>query len=203
MLSVKHQLDQAVLRFVVRNYKRLKMECSAAQKASHIQHQKIQRVIVKSTKSKRDARLKDSRSLVGQIAVECGCSRDKAVEAKKIVCLFLQHKIVLSSLLAVLRGQKLMREILYGCGVVYLVSDGANVKIGCTKFDAATRAKKLCTAVGTVKYAKLKVIAELRTNDPHKLEKKLHCMFAAKRIAGEWFNLSQTDVTTIVAKLKH
>lgn len=74
-------------------------------------------------------------------------------------------------------------------GEVYLMKSGKHYKIGFSK-HAGKREYEL----GIQLPESIKTIHILRTDDPVGIEKYWHRRFAEKRLNGEWFNLTKSDV---------
>jgi hypothetical protein len=74
-------------------------------------------------------------------------------------------------------------------GAIYFIeADGlGRVKIGSAK-DPAKRLKELQTGSP----ARLRILATIQTDDPRRLEHRLHKTFMDARILGEWFHATRT-----------
>lgn len=86
---------------------------------------------------------------------------------------------------------------------IYLICDPANdlYKIGVTRshlFDSK-RIKQLQTGNGT----ELHLTAYYETEYPYKLEKMLHNNFNDKNESGEWFKLTNDDITKFKDNCAH
>ena len=84
--------------------------------------------------------------------------------------------------------------------IVYLiVSNNQNYKIGITtKKNLTKRLKTLQTGNSD----KLEIVKTYQTNYASLIERTLHREFATKKINGEWFNLSISDVLTFEDKCR-
>lgn len=78
-------------------------------------------------------------------------------------------------------------------GYIYLICDpNQNVyKIGVTKNLVQDRIKKLQTGNAS----ELHIIHTIETEYPFRLETMLHNKFKDKKVHGEWYSLSQDDIT--------
>jgi hypothetical protein len=74
-------------------------------------------------------------------------------------------------------------------GYVYFISDGAAVKIGIAA-NPQQRLGELQTGNGK----RLVLLHAIESNNSRRLEGELHRRFAPNRLAGEWFNLSDSDM---------
>jgi len=87
----------------------------------------------------------------------------------------------------------------YGCldtpGNIYLVSDGVFTKIGATTYNIKKRLNEL--QVGNA--SKLLILGSYPANRKLSVERYLHNIFSEKRIRGEWFDLSQSEIHKILA----
>lgn len=79
-------------------------------------------------------------------------------------------------------------------GIVYLLNSGIYYKIGKTK-NLPSRMESL--AIGVIAPFDIKLIHHFKTNDYSGDEKMLHNMFSEKRVNGEWFILTDEDVSYI------
>lgn len=79
---------------------------------------------------------------------------------------------------------------------VYIVSDGANVKIGVSK-DYRSRVKHLQTASGK----SLTVLASVFCVDAYRAERNLHDQFADYRQHGEWFALEPSQIAQLLGEV--
>lgn len=77
-------------------------------------------------------------------------------------------------------------------GFVYLLESGGVYKIGVTK-NLNRRVKQISPKMPYP----VNLIHSIKTNDRYKLEGWLHNIFRSKRLEGEWFQLSETDVQII------
>lgn len=75
-------------------------------------------------------------------------------------------------------------------GSVYLLKAGRHYKIG--RSNASGRRERELAIQLPERAA---IIHEIKTDDPPGIEKYWHSRFSEKRMNGEWFNLSQEDVT--------
>lgn len=82
-------------------------------------------------------------------------------------------------------------------GFIYIFECNNRYKIGKSK-DPSERIK----SVRTVSPYPVKLILQTKVNDQDKTEKMLHVMFNNKKINGEWFNLTDIDITTIQTALQ-
>jgi hypothetical protein len=76
-------------------------------------------------------------------------------------------------------------------GAVYLMKSGRYFKIGHTN-AVGRREREIALQLPQ----KIKVLHEIRTDDPHGIEDYWHRRFAARRANGEWFDLAPDDVAT-------
>lgn len=74
---------------------------------------------------------------------------------------------------------------------VYVITDGKYFKIGYTEGVVETRVASLQTGNAN------RLILVFQAKGCRALEKKLHADFHAKRISGEWFDLSNSDLQAI------
>jgi hypothetical protein len=79
-------------------------------------------------------------------------------------------------------------------GYVYFISDGVAVKIGIARLVGA-RLRDLQT--GNTK--QLSVLHTIETNEPRKVEGWLHWKYSDRRIVGEWFALTASDIDDVKA----
>ena len=79
-------------------------------------------------------------------------------------------------------------------GYVYLICDPANntYKIGVTRNLNSKRIKKLQTGNST----ELHIVYTIETKYPFRLESLLHNKYNDKKLNGEWYALSNIDVST-------
>lgn len=82
-------------------------------------------------------------------------------------------------------------------GYIYVIRQDDFFKIG-KALDMQNRMKMYITENPN----ELEVIIEHKVNNYGYVEKHLHNMFKSKRIRGEWFKLTNTDIVTIKAYLK-
>lgn len=75
-------------------------------------------------------------------------------------------------------------------GCVYIIEGGERFKIGMTGGQAQDRMRHLQIASPVP----LRLAHEIPTDNPRSLELSLHQKFAAKRVHGEWFTLSNEDL---------
>lgn len=75
---------------------------------------------------------------------------------------------------------------------VYILESGGFYKIGFS-YDPLARARRLSTGSPLP----IRIVHTLRTAFHESIEAKLHRRFRAKRIHGEWFDLSDSDVDYI------
>ena len=75
-------------------------------------------------------------------------------------------------------------------GVVYILRCGNSYKIGMTRVDVTKR----LAALQTGSPERMEMITVIACDNPADLERRLHSMFAAKRLEGEWFALDPGDV---------
>lgn len=73
--------------------------------------------------------------------------------------------------------------------VYFIQSTNKLVKIGVTN-NLSARLKQLQTGSP----GKLKLLGSIKTNDPYKLEKRLHNKYKNMRVNGEWFNVNEMQV---------
>lgn len=83
-------------------------------------------------------------------------------------------------------------------GYIYLVSDGLYTKIGATQYNVKKRLNEL--QVGNVKV--LKSLGSYKVQKKLSAEKYLHKAFKHCHVRGEWFDLSQKDISEILT-FKH
>ena len=76
--------------------------------------------------------------------------------------------------------------------VYLLVNDEDKYKIGFTERDTKKRIKELQTG----SHSEMRVICEYESKNARKIETILHRFLRSKRISGEWFELSNEDVST-------
>ena len=74
-------------------------------------------------------------------------------------------------------------------GHVYLLKHGKTYKIGCSK-DASQRYKQIRVQMPY----KTEEVHVIETDDPSGIEAYWHNRFKDRRLEGEWFNLSASDV---------
>lgn len=79
-------------------------------------------------------------------------------------------------------------------GVVYLMKSGEYYKIGETS-NLPVRQKSF----GLQLPHPFEIVHTIASNDPRSLEDSLHSQFSAKRMNGEWFNLTEADCAAICA----
>lgn len=85
-----------------------------------------------------------------------------------------------------------------GCVYIFKHNNFTPVKIGCsTKSSPQNRFEQLKT------YAPFgaEIIGFVETNEPFKLEKRIHLLFANKRMHGEWFDLNINDIDILMSML--
>lgn len=84
-------------------------------------------------------------------------------------------------------------------GFVYLIKSHETgfIKIGFSK-DPLARLECLQTSSPSLLY----LLATLKCSNPRSIEKSIHNHFASKRINGEWFSLSDSDLSTLFASYK-
>lgn len=75
-------------------------------------------------------------------------------------------------------------------GVVYLIKSGKFFKIGRTNSSGRRRYELKLQLP-----ERAKLVHEIKTDDPRGIEEYWHKRFAAKRLNGEWFELSHDDVS--------
>ena len=75
-------------------------------------------------------------------------------------------------------------------GFVYLMKLGKNYKIGRSNF-----VEKRKYELGIKLPEELKLIHKIKTDDPNGIESYWHKRFEGKRIKGEWFQLSHSDIS--------
>ena len=79
-------------------------------------------------------------------------------------------------------------------GWVYILTgDNGLYKIGSTK-----RIEKRVWEISHYSGIKCAIYFFSRTENMNKLEKRLHRIFAAKRVFGEWFDLSSIDLLSVI-----
>lgn len=79
-------------------------------------------------------------------------------------------------------------------GFVYLIACGVYYKIGVSKTP-----NERIVRLSTLPPFDVKLVCLLKTGDMYSLEKQLHDKFADKRVNGEWFLLSSSDIEYVVA----
>ena len=81
-------------------------------------------------------------------------------------------------------------------GCVYLIEavNTGTFKIGITKNDPNSRLKQLSTG----NESELVIVSVYRTSNYRKLESWLHRKFSDKRINGEWFTLTESDIDNFI-----
>lgn len=78
-------------------------------------------------------------------------------------------------------------------GYVYIVSfEDRFFKIGKAKYP-----QERISAISAMMPVAIKVVAVLKSDDPHLTERTLHIKFKDKRLNGEWFSLSKEDIKFI------
>lgn len=80
-------------------------------------------------------------------------------------------------------------------GFVYLLISGGRYKIGRTSGRLQVRIAQ----IQRVTPWHIELVTKIKTKDPQRVEADLHERFAAKRLAGEWFDLTPGDVAYIKA----
>lgn len=81
-------------------------------------------------------------------------------------------------------------------GFVYLIfADN-----GLTKIGLARNVKMRLDTLKTASPCHLTLLHSIKTNRAESLETELHINFASKRIRGEWFNLSNLEIASIIKK---
>ncbi len=83
-------------------------------------------------------------------------------------------------------------------GYVYLMTNGANYKIGFTANKPEKRLKQLQTGNSS----RIELVGYVVCKDMESLESDLHREFAFKRQMGEWFGLNDNDLYTIFERFK-
>lgn len=98
----------------------------------------------------------------------------------------------------VLNIQKLLAQIdrqkKINRGTIYLISDGQYTKIGATTYNPEKRRNELQTGNPRC----LKILGTYITKNRFIQEQKLHNDFSHKNILGEWFDLTDYDVSEIL-----
>jgi hypothetical protein len=84
-----------------------------------------------------------------------------------------------------------IRKVTAVKGVVYLVKGGGHYKIGVTKQGPKQRTKEIALHMPFP----VECIHTITSNDIYRLEKFWHNKFAAERANGEWFDLSDAQVS--------
>jgi len=79
----------------------------------------------------------------------------------------------------------------YQDGFVYLIKSGRYYKIGMTN-DLHRRAREISIELPE----RSETIHSITTDDPSGIEAYWHKRFASKRVNGEWFSLSPSDIKT-------
>lgn len=82
-------------------------------------------------------------------------------------------------------------------GFVYLMTNGKRYKIGRTR-NVESRRRQIWMQAGI----EIEVMACKQVDDHRSFEIALHRRFAHKRVTGEWFNLSDTDVQEVLRELE-
>lgn len=77
---------------------------------------------------------------------------------------------------------------------VYFIWDGKFMKIGLTRRGALKRVKNLQTG----SYRTMEVFRTIQTDNPEQLEKFLHSAFGEKRVRGEWFEVTEEEISDLV-----
>lgn len=78
-------------------------------------------------------------------------------------------------------------------GFIYLMKGGDYHKIGLS-VDPEKRRQQIATGMPF----NIELIHTISTDDMKKAEKRLHDLFASKRVGGEWFELDDTDVEQVM-----
>lgn len=85
-------------------------------------------------------------------------------------------------------------------GVVYLIKSPSHpdlLKIGMSKDCGSTRLRSMQTGNPD----QLTLVRQWNTNDPRALETALHRKFDRRRVQGEWFRVTEQEVTDAVNEL--
>lgn len=82
-------------------------------------------------------------------------------------------------------------------GLVYLTNEQGtdNYKIGITRSKTVTHRNK---TLQTANPRKLVTIKEFKTDYPYRIETMLHFHYSSKRGNGEWFELTDEDVSSFI-----
>lgn len=86
-------------------------------------------------------------------------------------------------------------------GFVYVMRFGDRYKIGMTMINAETRRQEMEYELRRHidAQAHVDLLSTYQTNEPRKLEKRLHAHFESQRLEGEWFALTESDLQEINA----
>lgn len=81
-------------------------------------------------------------------------------------------------------------------GYVYLITNGDACKIG-----IAENVKSRIAGIQTGSHKKIALLHSIECGSPNALELRLHKLYRAKRLSGEWFDLSSADIYNVIAAM--
>lgn len=81
-------------------------------------------------------------------------------------------------------------------GYVYLITNGDACKIGITE-----NVKTRIAGIQTGSHKKIALLHSVECSNPNSLELELHKLYKAKRLSGEWFDLSSSDIYNVIAAM--
>ena len=74
-------------------------------------------------------------------------------------------------------------------GFVYILHGGSQYKIGCTKHPTIRP-----QAIARQMPFAVEIVLLIPSQDMYETERRIHTLFSAKRIEGEWFSLAENDI---------